>query len=231
MFMTLDYLLLMLPAFLLSLWAQGRIWRAYGAGLRIPSAAGVTGEEAARIVLREAGVSGVAIEPAAGDLADHYDPRNKVLRLSRPVYGGRSLAALGVAAHEAGHAAQDAAEYPGLVLRNLIVPLASLGSELFWLLMAAGYTLGVPRLVLWGVVLLSLVVLLQVLNLPIEFDASRRGRRLLANARLATPQEDAVITRVLAAAAWTYVAAALTGAATVLDHLFRPGISGQQRQD
>ena len=112
-------------------------------------------------------------------MSDHYDPRHKVLRLSHGVYAGRSLAAVGVAAHEAGHAIQDASRYPGLVVRNLIVPLASIGSTIFWLLIMAGLMLGMMRLVLLGIILFSLTVVFQLINLPVEFNASRRGRQIL----------------------------------------------------
>ncbi len=226
---TIDYFLYLLPAMLLTLWAQGRIMRAYAAGARVPSAAGVTGAQAAVLVMREAGLTGVAVEPAAGDLSDHYDPQGKVLRLSHAVYSGRSLSALGVAAHEAGHAVQDASGYPALVVRNLIVPLAGLGSRVFWLLITAGLLLGMARLILWGVILFSVVVAFQLVNLPVEFDASRRGRRLLESAGLMGPEEDQVVARVLDAAAWTYVAAALTGVLTLIDDLVQLGVLGGRR--
>ena len=179
--------------------------------------------------MRAGGVTDVAIEPVAGELSDHYDPRNKVLRLSPDVYAGRSLAAMGVAAHEAGHAIQDASGYPGLVVRNFIVPLASLGSEVFWLLIAAGVFLGMFRLIILGIILFSMVVLFQFLNLPVEFDASRRGRQILRSAGLVSVEEEPVVARVLNAAAWTYVAAALTGVLTLLYYLTRFGLLGRRR--
>jgi Zn-dependent membrane protease YugP len=125
MVVDLNFVLFALPAIVLALWAQRRISRAYALGSRIPASSGRSGAEAAAVVMNQGGATGVRIEPVAGELSDHYDPRNKVLRLSGEVYDGRSLAALGVAAHEAGHAIQDASGYPGLVVRNLIVPLAA----------------------------------------------------------------------------------------------------------
>lgn len=227
----LDYLFWLLPALALTIWAQGRIMRAYAAGSRIPAAAGVTGAEAAVLVMREGGVAGVAVVPVAGELSDHYDPRGKVLRLSHEVYSGRSLSALGVAAHEAGHAVQDALGYPALVVRNLLVPLAGLGSQLFWLLLTAGFLLGVVRLILWGVILFSVVVALQLVNLPVEFDASRRGRRLLQSAGLMSAQEDQVVSGVLAAAAWTYVAAVLTSLWTLIFSVVRLSVPRRRDRD
>jgi Zn-dependent membrane protease YugP len=231
MFVWIDYCLFALPGILLSLWAQARISRAYFAGSRIPAASGLTGAEAAQMVMRAGGVMGVGVEPVAGELSDHYDPRHKMLRLSRQVYGGRSLAALGVAAHEAGHAIQDGSGYPGLIARNLIVPLASLGSQVFWILILAGALLGMMRLILLGIILFSLIVVFQLVNLPVEFDASRRGRDILLTTGLVNPEEDQSVAQVLNAAAWTYVAATLTGVLTMLYYLFAFGLLGGPRHD
>ena len=141
---TIEYFLFAIPGMaLLSMWAQARISARYAEGSRIPASSGLTGAEAAAMVMQAGGVTGVTIEPVAGELSDHYDPRNKVLRLSHDVYGGRSLAAVGIAAHEAGHAIQDASHYPGLVVRNLIVPMASIGSMLFWVPVMAGIAFGI----------------------------------------------------------------------------------------
>jgi uncharacterized protein len=227
----LDYLLFLLPGIALSMWAQARIMRAYAEGSRIPVGSGLTGAETAQLVMRGGGVTGVGIEPVAGELSDHYDPKNKVLRLSPDVYAGRSLAAMGVAAHEAGHAIQDASGYPGLVARNVIVPLATLGSQVFWLLIAAGLLLGMFRLIILAIILFSLVVVIQLLNLPVEFDASRRGREVLLSAGLVSVEEERVVGRVLNAAAWTYVAAALTGVLTLLYYLARFGVLGGRRSE
>ena len=129
--------------------------------------------------MQAGGVGPVAIEPVAGQLTDHYDPRHKVLRLSEGVYAGRSVAALGIAAHEAGHAIQDASHYPGLIVRNAIVPVAGLGSTVFWILILAGMFLGMFRLIIAGIILFSATVVFQLINLPVEFDASRRARQML----------------------------------------------------
>ncbi len=210
-----DYLLAAFPGFLITIWAQWRIVRAYAAGSKVPAASGQTGAEAARAVLIANGLSAIAIEPAAGELSNHYDPLRKVLRLSHRIHDGRSLAALGVAAHEAGHAIQDAAAYPGLVVRNWVVPLAGIGSQLFWLLMLAGLLLGMDRLILAAIVLFSSVLILQLLNLPVELDASRRGRLALRTTGIIEVEEEPFTVAVLNAAAWTYVALTLTGVAAL----------------
>ncbi len=227
--MDLNYVLFALPGIVLSMWAQARISRAYAAGSRIAAASGLTGAEAAAVVMREGGVSGVRIEPVEGELSDHYDPRNKVLRLSGEVYAGRSLAAVGVAAHEAGHAIQDASGYPGLVVRNLIVPLASIGSTFFWLPILAGLLFEMSSLVTVGLILFSLTVLFQLINLPVEYNASRRGRALLEATHVVSAAEDQEVAKVLNAAAWTYVAATLTSLWKVLYLLFHFGILGRRR--
>jgi len=206
-----DYFLLAFPGFLITIWAQWRILRAYSAGSKVPAASGRTGAEAAWAILSASGPSAIAIEPAAGELSDHYDAFRKVLRLSHRIHDGRSLAALGVAAHEAGHAIQEAAAYPGLVVRNLVVPLASIGSQLFWLLILAGLLLGIDRLILAGLVLFYAVLIFQLLNLPIELDASRRARQALMTTGMIEGAEEPITVEVLNAAAWTYVASTLTG--------------------
>jgi Zn-dependent membrane protease YugP len=215
------YLLFLLPGMLLALWAQWRVRSAYAAASQIPAASGYTGAQAADALLRAAGVHGVQIEPVQGFLSDHYAPGEKVLRLSPQVYTGRSLAALGIAAHESGHALQDAGRYPLLVLRNLLVPAAGIGSNLSWIVIVLGFSLHLMGLIYLGIAAFSLVVLFQLVNLPVEFDASRRARLALLDAELITPDEAVEVKRVLDAAALTYVAATLTSALTLLYFLFR----------
>jgi Zn-dependent membrane protease YugP len=229
--LNLDYLLFAIPGIALSLWAQARISSAYAAGSRVPASSGLTGAQAAQGVMQAGGVAGVRIEPVAGQLTDHYDPGHKVLRLSEGVYAGRSLAALGVAAHEAGHAIQDASRFPGLVVRNAIVPIASLGSTVFWILIMAGLVLGMFRLIMLGIILFSLTVVFQLINLPVEFDASRRARQMLLSTGMVAPEEDEVVGSVLNAAAWTYVAATLTSVMTLLYYLVQFGLIGGSRRD
>ena len=179
--------------------------------------------------MRDAGVQGVEIEPAQGFLSDHYVPGQKLLRLSPDVYAGRSLAAVGVAAHESGHAIQDAQRYPLLVMRNFLVPVASFGSNIAWVILLAGFVFSLMPLVYAGILVFSTTVLFQLVNLPVEFDASRRARAALLEAGLVSHQEDAEIKKVLDAAALTYVAATLTSVLTLLYFLFRSGLLGGRR--
>jgi Zn-dependent membrane protease YugP len=220
------YLIFLAPGILLAAWAQWRVQSAYSEASQIPSARGIVGAEAAQAVMANAGVTGVRIEPVEGFLSDHYVPGEKVLRLSPGVYASNSLAALGIAAHEAGHAIQDARHYPLLVVRNGLVPMASIGSNLSWLVIIGGFLLHLTPLVWVGIGLFSMVVLFQLVNLPVEFDASRRARIALVEGRLITPEEDQEVKRVLDAAAWTYVAATLTSVLTLLYFLFRSGLLG-----
>ena len=169
-----DYYLIALPAVSLSLWAQWRLFSPEASASRIPAASGLSGAEAAR---RDAGRwCGTGGDRARhGQLSNHYDPSHKVLRLSHDVYSSRSLAALGIAAHEAGHALQHGPRYPGLLLRSLLVPVATLGSTTLWLLVLAGLFLGMFRLIIWSIFVLWFTVILQLINLPVEIDASRRA--------------------------------------------------------
>lgn len=221
------YLLLVLPALGLAGWAQARITSAYREGSQYPASSGVSGAEAAAMVMESGGVGGVAIEPIRGELTDHYDPSRKVLRLSARNFRDHSLASLGVAAHEAGHALQDAHNYAPLVVRNAIVPLAGLGSNASFLFLAAGLALQSMMLVWVAIGLFSLAVLFQVVNLPVEFDASRRARRQLLETGLITPEEEPVVARVLNAAAMTYVAATLTGVMQLVYFLLRARGAGR----
>jgi Zn-dependent membrane protease YugP len=225
------YFVFLAPGLLLAMWAQARVSMAYAEGLQVPSSSGITGAQAAAEIMRVEGVHGVAIEPVAGHLSDHYDPRDKVLRLSHENYQGRSLAALGVAAHEAGHAIQDAHGYSPLAIRNLMVPVASFGSGAAWLVLLAGFVLHLTGLVLVGIVLFGTTVVFQLINLPVEFDASRRARQALLMTGLVQPEEDRTVGGVLNAAAWTYVAATLTSILTLLYYLFRAGLIGGSSRD
>jgi uncharacterized protein len=226
------FLLFLAPGLLVAMWAQAKVSSAYAEGSRVPSSSGLSGKQAAAEILRAAGAHGVSIAPVAGPLTDHYDPGQKVLRLSEGVYAGRSLAAVGVAAHEAGHAVQDASHYAPLVVRNLIVPVAGIGSSMAWIVMIAGLVLRYYDLIVLGLLLFSATVVLQLVNLPVEFDASRRARQALATTGLISPAEDATVGKVLNAAAWTYVAATLTSILTLLYYLYRFGLlGGRSRND
>ncbi len=215
------YFLILLPAIILGAWAQWRVSSAYHEASRIPPVSGLSGAEAAAVILRAAGIPHVRVEMTGGFLSDHYSPMEKTLRLSPAVYQGRSLAALGIAAHEAGHAIQDAQQYAPLVVRNFMVPLASFGSNAAWILIILGFALQLAGLIYVGIAAFSLTVLFQLVNLPVEFDASRRARQQLLALGLIQPGEEAVVARVLNAAALTYVAATLTAILTLLYFLLR----------
>ncbi len=165
-------------------------------------------------------------------MSDHYDPRTKVLRLSSEVYHGRTLAAVGVAAHEAGHALQDARGYPLLALRNGLVPLASIGGNLSWTLFMIGFFLHSFNMIIAGIVAFSATVVFQLINLPVEFDASSRAKTILVQMGLINKQELPAVRKVLSAAAMTYVAATLMSAMQLLYFLMRAGlIGGGRRRD
>lgn len=217
----LQYLFFMIPPLLLSLWANWRMKTNFAMGLKVTARCGLSGAEAAHRVLKQSGTI-ATVEETSGTLSDHYDPRSKVLRLSPDVFQGRSLSSLGVACHEAGHAIQDGMGYPLLRLRNLVVPLASFGSNTGMVLIMAGLGLLAAENVLgrWvmiaGIATFSLTVLFQLINLPVEFNASRRARENLINAGLVGEDEDRIIGKVLEAAAMTYVAATLTSISQVI---------------
>jgi Zn-dependent membrane protease YugP len=230
------YLLFLLPGLALALWAQWRVQSTFRWASGERPLSGYSGARSALAVLHAAGVQGVDVEQTDGFLSDHYDPGEKVLRLSPEVYGGHSLAALGVAAHEAGHAIQDANHYPLLVMRTALVPLASFGSQASWLILMAGFVLASLEsftyarwLIYAGIAAFSLTVLFQVVNLPVEFDASRRARQALQDTGLVTRDEDETVGKVLNAAALTYVAGTLTAILTLAYYLFRAGLLGGSR--
>ncbi len=224
MFFDPGYLLFALPAMLLALWAQSRIKFAYSEAGKIPSSSRITGAQAASQILAAAGVRGVQIEQTSGTLSDHYDPRSKTLRLSSDVYSGTSLAAVGIAAHEVGHALQDAEKYPLLVIRNGIVPLASVGGNLSMFVIMFGFILNSFNLLMTGIALFSTIVLFQLVNLPVEFDASARAKRLIVERGLISPQELTPVQHMLSAAAMTYVAATLSAVMTLIYYLWRAGV-------
>jgi Zn-dependent membrane protease YugP len=225
------YLLLMLPGMAVAGWAQNRIASAYREGSRYRVSSGVTGAKAAAVIMHSSGVDNVPIEPVAGQLTDHYDPSKKILRLSANNYQDSSLAAVGVAAHEAGHALQDASHYPLLVIRNLIVPLAGIGSNISFTALMAGVIFQSMTLVWAGILLFSTVVVFQLVNLPVEFDASRRAREQLKLTGLISPAEDQVVGKVLGAAAMTYVAATLTSILQLLFFVIRARGFRRRRDD
>jgi Zn-dependent membrane protease YugP len=223
------YFVALAPAILFSIWAQFKVKSTYAKANKIVPASGMSGVDAAKAILNAEGISNVKIEITQGRLSDHYDPRTKTLRLSEEVYNGRTLAAVGIAAHEVGHAIQDAQKYGMLVLRNAVVPVASIGSNLSWGLLFIGFLLNSMNLILVGIGLFSSVVIFQIINLPVEYDASSRAKELVISRGLVSPQEQKEIAKVLDAAALTYVAATVTAVLTLLYYLYRSGLIGGNR--
>ncbi len=226
------YFIFVGPALLLSMYASFKVKSAFRKYSKVATASGLTGAQTAANMLRSEGVTDVEIEPTKGFLSDHYDPRSKTLRLSPDVYSGHSVASVGVAAHEAGHALQDAGGYAPLKLRSIIVPAASLGSKLAWPLLIIGgiimYTGSIFGLVMVkiGIIFFSVAVAFQLVTLPVEFNASKRALRALSASGMLMEKEVSGARKVLNAAALTYVAAAATAVLQLLYFLFRFGLLG-----
>lgn len=225
MFFDPVYLLFMLPGLLLSMWASYRVRVAFDHFSRVGTHRGLSGAEAAQLLLNDAGLYDVGIVETDGYLSDHYDPSSRRLALSSGVFHGRSIASIGVACHEAGHALQHATGYVPLGLRSILVPTASIGSTVGYLVMAIGLMLS-PWVVLLGAAIFSMVLLFQIVTLPVEFDASSRAKRLIVEAGIIEPAERQGVDRVLNAAALTYVAAAVSTLMVLLYYLFRAGLLG-----
>ena len=201
--------LILIPAILISAWAQFKVSSTFNKYSTVRSINGYTGAQVARILLNDAGLQEVEIQQGPGRLSDHYDPRAKVLRLSSDVYGSTSVASIGVAAHEVGHAIQDKESYSALVFRNAIVPVVNFSSSLSWILFFIGILLSYSTLVTIGIILFSVVVLFQLVTLPVEFNASSRALKLLEARGILYDKEVEGARKVLSAAALTYVAATL----------------------
>ena len=213
------YFLFILPGFLLSLWAQSKVKGNFAKYSAVRNGAGLTGAQTSRRILDNEGLNAIPIEQVQGSLTDHYDPRTRVLRLSQPVYGSESVSAMAVAAHEAGHAIQQKVGYAPLKFRSAIVPLASIGSQLGFLLLILGIIIGITGLAWAGVALFALSTVFALVTLPVEFDASRRAKQSLKSLGLTGPDDAAAVDKVLDAAAWTYVAAFLTSALSLLYYM------------
>jgi len=209
-----ELLLFLAPAILLGIVAQFMVHSAYAKMQQMP--ASTTGYGAARRMLDAAGLTNVDIEQIPGQLSDHYDPRQKVLRLSTDVFHGRSMAAVGIAAHEAGHALQDARQYVPLVIRNAAVPMASFGSGAGMILVMLGFALVSQVMLGLGILLFSGVVFFQLVNLPVEFNASSRAKEHLLELGIIHQSELPYVKKVLNAAALTYVAATLQSLLTLI---------------
>lgn len=231
MFIDPLYLLAMVPGMALSMWASHRVKSTFRKYSEVSARSGMSGAEAARDLMRSAGISHVRVERTDGFLSDHYDPSEKVLRLSPDVYDGRSLSALGVAAHEAGHALQDATNYGPLTFRSLMVKPAGFGSQAGMYVAMAGMLFQVPALTWLGIILFSAFLVFTLVTLPVEFNASSRAVQVLVDSGMITTDEAPHTRKVLNAAALTYVAAAVSALLQLLYLLMRAGILGGRDED
>lgn len=213
-------IILLIPAMLLALWAQAKVHSTYRRFSQVSNRRGITGAQVAAAILRDEGITlsnnpeqtasgpSCGLEAVPGHLSDHYDPRSRMLRLSDEVYNGTSVAALGIAAHEVGHAIQHARLYSPLMLRNIVYPVCNAGTVAAWPLFLLGLFLSIPVLLKLGIVFFALAVFFTVLTLPVEFNASSRAMRALAHGGYLSEDELGGARKVLSAAAMTYVAAA-----------------------
>lgn len=222
-------LMVMLPGLLISGLASWRVKAAFHRYSQVGSRRGMTGAQAAQLLLNRAGIRDVAVVPTRGYLSDHYNPASKQLALSEGVYASNSIAAVGVACHEAGHAIQHSHNYAPLWVRSALVPAAGIGSSLGYLVMIGGLFLRSQPMVGIGAILFSLVLLFQIVTLPVEFDATARAKRLVVEAGIVDADERLGMDRVLNAAALTYVAAVITTLLTLLYFLIRSGLVGNRR--
>lgn len=215
------YLLFMLPGLLLSIWAQFKVKSSFKKYSKVNSERRLTGREAARMILDQNGMRDVEVEKIAGNLTDHYDPRQNVIRLSDPVYDSASIAAVGIAAHEAGHAVQHKTGYAFIKLRMSIIPICNLGSSLAPWLILLGLWMQILELYWAGIIAFSLVALFQLVTLPVEFNASKRAVLILESNGTLSANELHGTKKVLSAAALTYVAALLTSLLQILYFVLR----------
>lgn len=210
------YIFLIIIPILLGLWAQSRVSNTYNKYSQVGSRSGITGRDAAEYVMRRFGISDVEIVPIRGKLTDHYNPQTKKLALSRDNYYGNSLAAVGVAAHEAGHAIQHAVGYKALQMRMALVPITQFASQLLPIVMIGGFLFGILGLVKLGVLVYLILTVFQLITLPVEFDASARAKKELVGLGIVTDQELVGVKRTLDAAGLTYVAAFVASLANLL---------------
>ncbi len=215
------YFIFVVPAMLISLWAQLRVKSTYSKMSKLPNTRGLTGAQAAQRVLSYYGITDVRIEQVAGTLTDHYDPRSNVIRLSQGVYNASSIAAVGIACHEAGHAAQHAESYKPIAVRNAILPVANIGSASGIWLAVIGLMLNLTILVQIGIILYAFVALFQLVTLPVEFNASSRALKVIDETQMLQGEEYQGARKVLSAAAMTYVAALLVSIMSLLRLILR----------
>ncbi|MFC2028374.1 zinc metallopeptidase [Chloroflexota bacterium] len=228
MFYNFDYMIFMIPAFIIMMITSWYVRSAYNKWSKVPARSRITGAQAAQRLISVGGLMGVRIEPVAGNMTDHYDPRKKILRLSRGVAENSSVASLAIAAHELGHAMQDSDDYLPLKFRAALVPMVNIGSYLGWIMIFAGLLLNFAGLAWAGVAAFASGAVFALATLPVELNASSRARKLLLDSGLITSQEEMRgVSKVLNAAALTYVAALLTA---VLQLLYFVNLVGGRRR-
>lgn len=215
------YIILVIPAMILALVAQVKVKSTYNKFAKVGNTRGITGAYAAQAVLTHYGIRDVRIEQVSGKLSDHYDPKAKVIRLSTEVYGGSSIAAVGIACHEAGHAAQHAENYAPIKVRNSLVPVCNIGSTLGIPLALLGYFLGFEPLITVGLLLYAAIMVFHLVTLPVEFNASRRAIKVIDETGLLYDDETSGAKKVLKAAAMTYVASLIVALANLLRLILR----------
>ncbi len=215
------YLILVVPAIIISLIAQAKVKSTYSKYAKISNSKRITGAQAAQNVLNHYGIRDVRIEQVAGKLSDHYDPRANVIRLSPEVYSGASIASIGIACHEAGHAAQHAENYVPIKVRNAVLPIANIGSSAGVFIAIMGYFLGFGILVDIGIILFAAVVVFQLVTLPIEFNASSRAIKVIDETGMLYAEEQTGAKKVLTAAAMTYVASLLVSIMSLIRLILR----------
>lgn len=215
------YIILVIPAMILAIIAQAKVKSTYAKYAKIGNSRSITGAYAAQAVLTHYGIRDVRIEQVSGKLSDHYDPKAKVIRLSSEVYSGTSIAAVGIACHEAGHAAQHAENYVPIKVRNSLVPVCNIGSTLGIPLALIGFALGFEPLVTVGLVLYAAISVFHLVTLPVEFNASRRAISVIDATNLLYDDETGGAKKVLKAAAMTYVASTIVALANLLRFVLR----------
>jgi Zn-dependent membrane protease YugP len=229
------YLMMIAPAMLFALYASWKTKSRFKEYSQVGASSGVTGAQAAQMLLQNHGIYDVKVEMTEGFLSDHYDPSAKALRLSPDVFRSPSLSAIGVACHEAGHAMQHAHGYGPLSLRTALVPAVNIGSNLSWIVIMAGMLMSATplgqTLLLAGIALFSLAVLFSLITLPVEYDATARAKREMVAAGIVSPQEQVHAGRVLDAAFLTYVAAAVSSIVTLVYYLLRAGLLGRSSDE
>jgi Zn-dependent membrane protease YugP len=223
------YFILVVPALIISLIAQAKVKSTYAKMSRVLCSRGLTGAQAAENVLRYYGITDVRIEQVAGSLTDHYDPRSNVIRLSEGVYHANSVAAVGIACHEAGHAAQHAENYKPIAVRNAVLPVANIGSASGLWIALLGLAMNVRIMILIGIILYAFVAVFQLVTLPVEFNASSRALKVIEETNMLQGEEFQGAKKVLSAAAMTYVAALLVSIMSLLRVLLRAKGGGRRR--